>query len=110
MHSPTIKHGGHKSFSFSHKAQFDTYGSHIKLLPESGDSGTSHFFRKKKIEKKEMGVFTVLVRTGEGWDREVFLSPHFSYSSDTIYREDETKARKQVCMCIDVTVKELLRP
>lgn len=65
---------------------------------------------KKKIEKKEMGVFTVLVRTGEGWDREVFLSPHFSYSSDTIYREDETKARKQVCMCIDVTVKELLRP
>ena len=47
---------------------------------------------------------------GEGWDREVFLSPHFSYSSDTIYREDETKARKQVCMCIDVTVKELLRP
>lgn len=81
---------------FLTQAQLDVYVSHIKLLPESGGSATSHVYQKNQETEKRNGFCLVFNRTGEVWGGEMFLSPHFSYSNVTVYKKEETKARKQV--------------
>lgn len=62
----------------------------------------SHFYQKsQEIAKRNGFCLQFSSELGKYGGRGMFLSPHFSYSSVTVYRKEETKVRKQVyiCMC-----------